>query len=110
MNREGRRQRVAGAPRPSPDLIGRRRKGGGRPQDKARAQADQGFPRRHPGGQGAGAERGGRRACARSEATSWGLLGEQGSSRNGWACAEWAREGPGVRVRVGAGAAGGGGS
>lgn len=52
----------------------------------------------------------GRRACARSEAAGWGLLGGQGSSRNGWVCAGWARAGPGVRVRVGARAAGGGGS
>lgn len=38
---------------------------------------------------------GGGRACARREEADRGLLGGLGSSKNGWACAGWAREGPG---------------
>lgn len=46
---------MPGALSPSPDLIGPRRKGGGRPQAEARSQAGPGFSRWHLAGEGAGA-------------------------------------------------------
>lgn len=103
----GCRRRLPRARRPSPHLIGRRRKGAGRPLE-ARAQTGQGFPRRLRGGEGAGA--GGEVRASRVRKAGGGgggLLGGRGSPRNGWA-----PERPRVRVRVRGGVrvAGGGGS
>lgn len=91
---------------PLADPIGGRKKRAGRPLEEARRSARVSLP----GAQGAkgreqawgwvGAVIG---ACVLQEVAGWGLLRGLSSSRNGWAL-----ERPGVRVRIGAWAPGGG--
>ncbi|XP_054301061.1 transmembrane protein 263 isoform X1 [Pongo pygmaeus] len=76
-------------------VAGRRR---GDPR-RRRAQAGRWFPRRRPGGEGAGAGLGASRV-RNWDTAGWGLLGGPDPARNGWACARWAREGPGLHERA----------